>query len=125
MSRPLILSILHIYSVYTEIFLCADDKRYSTPVALLISAKIAAKLAQKHNVTREDIEQCFATRSKGYLRDIREEHHTNPPTLWFISETYNGRKLKVVFIQVENDLAIKTAFEPSGDDNFVYNKYAK
>jgi len=93
-------------------------------MALLISAKITAKLTQRHNVTREDIEQCFATRSKRYLRDIREEHRTNPPTLWFISETYNGRKLKVVFIQVENDVAIKTAFEPSIEDTIVYERYA-
>ncbi len=94
-------------------------------MALLISAKTTAKLAQKHNVAREDIEQCFATRSKGFLRDIREDHRTDPPTLWFISETYNGRKLKVVFIMVEDGFAIKTAFEPSGEDMFVYNKHAK
>jgi len=99
-------------------------------MALLISAKITAKLAQKHNVTREDIEQCFATRSKGFLRDVREEHRTNPPTLWFISETYNGRKLKVVFIRIDGgngvkDFAIKTAFEPSDEDLMVYNRHAK
>ena len=92
---------------------------------LKISVKVAAKLIQKHNVVREEIEECFATRPKGYLADIREDHQTNPPTLWFISETYKGRSLKIAFMIIEGDIVIKTAFKPSDQDIHCYNKFAK
>ena len=93
-------------------------------MAIKISTKVRSKLEQKHNVTQDDIEQCFATRTKGYLSDTREDHKTDPPTLWFVSETYFGRKLKVVFIMVDDDINIKSAFEPNDEEIRIYNKFA-
>lgn len=58
---------------------------------LNISDKVKQKLAAKHNVLVEEIEQCFCNREKGFLMDTREEHASDPPTQWFIAETDYGR----------------------------------
>jgi uncharacterized DUF497 family protein len=88
-----------------------------------ISQKILRKIEKKHSVTREDVEQCFANRSGKYLKDTREEHRSNPPTLWFISETDYGRKLKVVFIFSNNIIYLRSAFEPNDTEMSIYNKH--
>ena len=65
---------------------------------LNVSTKVRQKLADKHGVQVDEIAQCFCNRENGYLKDTREDHQTNPPTLWFIAETDYNRKLKVEFI---------------------------
>lgn len=92
-------------------------------MAIRISAKTYAKLAQKHGVNAEEITQCFATCEGRFLEDPREEHRTDPPTLWFVSETYYGRMLKVVFIKKDGDIFIKSAFPPNDEEKRIYLKY--
>lgn len=83
-----------------------------------------AKLAGKQPpVSKEEIEQCFVNRTGGYLTDDREEHASDPPTRWFIAETYFGRKLKVVFIQKGEDTIIRTAYDPNAEERRIYAKY--
>lgn len=92
---------------------------------LTISQTIVKKLAEKHHVTREEVEECFYNRIRGLLEDTRERHKTNPPTLWFIAETNDGRLLKTVFIELPNGTyEIKTAYEPNEDEVKIYEKYA-
>lgn len=92
---------------------------------LNISKAISEKLINKHDVTREEVEECFMNRTKGLLEDTREQHKTQPPTLWFIAETDQERLLKVVFIELENGTyEIKTAYEPNKDEVKIYEKYA-
>lgn len=92
---------------------------------LNISDAIADKLNEKHSVTKDEIEECFYNRIKGLLEDTREQHKTNPPTMWFIAETNEGRSLKVVFIELVNGTyEIKTAYEPNEDEVRIYEKYA-
>jgi len=94
-------------------------------MALKISAKVKAKLQRKHNVTEDEISECFQSCEKSFLIDPREEHQTIPPTQWFISETDYGRLLKVVFIiREDGDIGIKTAFEPNAEEMRIYNKFA-
>lgn len=94
-------------------------------MALLISASVRAKLAaKKPPVTQAEIEQCFANRTGTYLLDQREEHASDPPTRWFIAETYYGRKLKVVFIPRDSDIVIRTAYDPNADEVRIYKKFA-
>ncbi len=89
-------------------------------MALNISPKVKAKLQQKHNVTEDEINECFATRENSFLVDTREDHLTDPPTQWFISETYYGKKLKVVFILSEaGDVEIKTAYQPNDAEIYI------
>lgn len=69
---------------------------------LNISKAISKKLFEKHDITR-----------------------ANPPTLWFIAETNQGRALKVVFIELQNGIyEIKTAYEPNKTEVKIYEDYA-
>ena len=94
-------------------------------MALIISQKILDKLASKHNVKQEEVAQCFANRNGEFLSDTRENHASDPPTLWFISETDYGRKLKVVFIKKDKDIYLRSAFAPNEKEIRIYNKHGK
>ncbi len=94
-------------------------------MALIISSKIRAKLIEKHSVSEEEVEQCFTTREGKFLIDQREEHLTDPPSQWFISETYYGRTLKIVFVMAGEDIFIKTAYEANEKEIHIYRIYAK
>ena len=89
----------------------------------IVAHSIRRKLKFKHNVEISEVDECFCNREKGFLEDVREEHATNPPTLWFIAETNYGRKLKVIFIP-SDPLAVKTAYEPNEKEIMIYEKYA-
>jgi len=92
-------------------------------MALIISQQILEKLKSKHNVSEEDVAQCFANRTGNYLLDTREAHASDLPTRWFISETDYGRKLKVVFIFKDGDIFLRTAFAPNAKELDIYTKY--
>ena len=79
---------------------------------LLISTAILEKLRDKHGVSRREIEQCFENRVGNYVLDDREDHRTDPPTLWFIAATNCNRPLKIIFIFSDGNVHIKSAFEP-------------
>src|SRR3990167_3249369 len=88
---------------------------------LCISMEVARKLHEKHGVTRDEIEECFYNRAKGLLEDTREQHQTVPPTLWFIAETDTGRRLKIVFVELEYArYEIKTAYAPNNEEGRIY-----
>ena len=93
-------------------------------MALKISKKVSAKLAAKEPpVTRDEVIQCFANRGAVYLLDMREEHASDPPTQWFIAQTYYGRKLKIVFILKDKNIILKTAYDPNQEELRIYSKY--
>lgn len=91
---------------------------------LKVSTLVQQKLRDKHGVTLEQIKECFANREKGFLIDCREEHKTDPQTLWFISETDYGVKIKVVFMCIDNDIVIKTAYRPNNTELRIYENNA-
>ncbi len=95
-------------------------------MALVISTAIRKKLHTKHNVKENEILECFANREKSFLKDTREEHDTDPPTLWFVAETDYGRVLKVAFMHYSTDdkFVIKTAYPANEAEIRIYNKYA-
>ncbi len=80
-------------------------------MSIVISPTIRDKLALKHNVTTEEVEQCFANRNGEYIEETRATHQTYPVTQYFIAETNFGRKLKVCYVPEHGNLYIKTAFE--------------
>lgn len=91
---------------------------------LIISVKIEQKLLQKHDVTREMVIGAIANRSGKALTDTREGHKTSPPTMWFISETDKGVRLKICFVIAKNgDVYIKTAYRPNQKEENIYAKY--
>lgn len=85
---------------------------------------IRRKLKYKHNVNISEVEECFCNRDKGLLEDTREEHKTNPPSQWFIAETDYGRRLKIVFVEREDGISLKTAYEPNETEIKIYEKHA-
>ena len=87
---------------------------------LVISPKVQQKLSAKHHVTKDEIVQCFMNRDGPNLIDEREDHATNPPTLWFIGETDVGRQLKVVFVPEHGNLYLRTAFSPTAYQAQIY-----
>ncbi|MDQ2216382.1 MULTISPECIES: hypothetical protein [Vibrio harveyi group] len=93
---------------------------------LVISPSVERKLATKHDVTEGEIRECFANREKDFLKDQREEHQSDPPTLWFVAETDYGKKIKVVFIFYKDEakFVIRTAYPANSDEIRIYNKYA-
>ncbi|MEZ9417628.1 hypothetical protein AB4189_26230 [Vibrio sp. 10N.286.49.E1] len=93
---------------------------------LVISPSVERKLATKHDVTESEIRDCFANRDKDFLKDQREEHQSDPPTLWFVAETDYGRKLKIAFIfySCDNSFVIRTAYPTNPEEIRIYNKFA-
>lgn len=83
------------------------------------------KLLQKHGVTQKEVMECFANGEAIYFEDSREEHRTDPPTMWFMAPTNRGRVLKVCFMLKDDDIIIKTAFEPTSSEHLeLYIKLA-
>jgi|SRR5690348_3118812 len=87
---------------------------------------VISKLRDKHNVTQKEVIECFANGEAIYLMDTAEDHRTDPPTQWFMAPTNHGRMLKVCFIRKDDDVVIKTAFEPSSIKHLeLYRELAK
>ncbi len=78
---------------------------------IIISNEILLKLKDKHNVSRREVEQCFENRIGVYLEDDREEHRTDPPTLWFVAPTNQNRLLKIIFVFSNGNIYIKSAYD--------------
>jgi uncharacterized DUF497 family protein len=93
--------------------------------SIIISSRINVKLDSKHTVEKEEIEQCFDNRCGFNLIDDREEHRTDPPTLWFIAQTRTGRLLKIVFIYKDGNCHVKSAYEPNEIEIEIYENEGK
>lgn len=85
-----------------------------------ISDQVEQKLRKKHGVGFDEVVEAFVNHTGHYLQDSREQHRTEPPTEWFISETDKGRRLKIVFIFRDDTFVIKTAYEPSLKEERIY-----
>lgn len=92
---------------------------------IIISSEVLEKLATKHNVEQREVEQCFENLIGLFLEDDREDHRTDPPTLWFIATTNKSRILKVVFIFIDGNVHIKSAFEPNEDEISIYERFGR
>jgi hypothetical protein len=92
---------------------------------LIVPPQIEEKLSKKNPpVTRREVEQCFENLSDGLLTDEREQHKTDPPTLWFISKTNANRDLKIVYVEDGGLIYLKSAYDPNDDERRIYRKYA-
>jgi uncharacterized DUF497 family protein len=89
----------------------------------IVSERILKKLTDEHKVSLDEVKECFENREWKFVKDSREQHKSNPPTQWFISETHTGRRLKVVFIRMlDGSVEIKTTYEPSHTEENVYER---
>lgn len=87
---------------------------------LVIAANVLEKLCVKHGVRQREVEQCFENIDGPLLMDTREEHQTDPPTLWFISQTNSNRWLKVVYVQKGSTVFLKTCYAPNETEMRIY-----
>ena len=102
-------------------------------MAFVISPRIRKKLAEKHNVSEDEIRQCFTNVEGTYIRDTREEHRTDPASHWFVAETNQRRVPKVVFLarKIETpdgpkvQIEIKTAYEANSAEISIYDRIGK
>lgn len=95
------------------------------PMNIIVSSAILLKLNERHKVSRREIEQCFDNVCGKYLEDSREDHKTDPATLWFLAPTNQDRLLKIIFIYADGNVHIKSAYEPSGAVIDLYEKLGK
>lgn len=89
---------------------------------IIISDELRAKLASKHDVGEPEVHQCFANITGKLLADRREEHRTDPPTLWFIAPTNKGRLLKVCYVP-RGDFYLRTCYPPNEAELAIYRKF--
>ena len=93
--------------------------------SLRISQPTLEKLKNKHRVSRREVEQCFENRCGQFLMDTREEHRSDPPTLWFVAPTSQGRLLKIVFIYRDGFVHLRSAYEAEQLAQDIYNRKAR
>jgi uncharacterized DUF497 family protein len=91
---------------------------------IIVSDAVLIKLNHKHQVSIKEVEECFLNRAGGLLIDTREEHKTQPVTLWFVAATNKNRMLKVIYISDGESVYIKSAYQASPDIIRIYEKYA-
>ena len=89
-----------------------------------ISPGVEKKLRDKHQVEPKEVLQCFENCDGQYLIDTREDHKTDPQTMWFVAETNKRRLLKVCFMQIDGVVTIKTAYDANSDEIRIYKKFA-
>lgn len=85
-----------------------------------ISSATRKKLRDKHDVSEKEIRQCFLNRQKCFIEEVREEHKTVPPSQWFIALTNKNRELKILFVNKNDKIHIKSAFEPNARERQIY-----
>lgn len=74
----------------------------------------------------DEVEQAFCNIEYGFLEDTREDHKTDPPTYWFVAETFKARILKVIFIRErDGKIWIKSAYDATPEIQNIYKKVAK
>lgn len=92
---------------------------------LIVSATVLTKMRDKHGVSLREVEQCFENQCGLYLEDDREDHQTDPASLWFVAPTNQGRMLKVIFMFLEGSIHIKSAFEGDLAAQAIYDRHGK
>ena len=95
---------------------------HSTMESLKISDAVLEKLSSRHKVDRREVEQCFENFDGVLLTDDRDDHKSDPQTLWFLARTNNGRILKVVYIQRGDSAHLRTCYEPNATEIHIYQK---
>lgn len=94
-------------------------------MAIIFSQAVREKLAVKHGVSEDEVRECFANKIGQYLQDPREDHKTDPPTLWFVAETNFGKRLKVIFVYRDGNIFIKSAYLADKDAIRIYDSIGK
>ena len=89
---------------------------------LIATESVKEKIKFIHSVDFIEAEEAFFNFKGPMLIDDRAVHKSKPNTVWFISETFEGRLLKLVIIPyLADELAVlRTAYEPSKEEIEIY-----
>ena len=90
---------------------------------IVASPAITEKIESEHGVSLVEVEEAF-NNFVGYpIVDDRAINKTKPATVWCLSETFDGRLLKLVFIPYpERQIAVlRTAYEPDDSEVDLWN----
>ena len=109
-----------IYNAQTVV----QDHPLEPALKIRISPEVLQKLKEKHHVDEREVSQCFMNRDGDFLEDLRPEHLTKPLTEWFVAETNKRRRLKVVFVQVGNDIDLKSCYDADEESIAIYDANA-
>lgn len=90
---------------------------------LIISKDILDKLKNRHRICKREIEQCFENKCGIFLQDSREEHLTDPPTLWFVAPTNSGRILKLMLVYRDGSVYLKSAYDATPEIQAIYERH--
>ena len=94
-------------------------------IPLVVSPQIRVKLENKHGVQEAEVRECFLNHEGIYATDTREDHATDPPTLWFIGQTHKGRCLKIIFVYRNENLYLKSAYDADDNSKRIYKNLSK
>ncbi|MGY5797064.1 hypothetical protein [Rheinheimera faecalis] len=93
-------------------------------MAIKVSPRVRDKIENKHGLTIAEVHEAISGRLGKFLKDQREEHKSDPPTLWFIGSTDFGKAVKVAFIFKDGHMIIRTAYIANAKELEIYNNYA-
>lgn len=93
---------------------------------LIISDKIRMKIgdASHGGITDKEVRECFMNRCGKVVRDDREQHRTDPPTQWFVAETHLGKKLKIVYVEDDEHVYLKSAYLATKTIQEIFDTHA-
>lgn len=94
---------------------------------LIIAPGIKDKIAREDHgsVTEREVRECFMAWDGRFCYDMKEEHRTDPPTRWFVCESHIGRLLKIMYVEDEEHVYLKSAYLATGEVKRIFDKYAQ
>jgi hypothetical protein len=96
---------------------------------IIISPKILAKIGGGDHgaVTEREVRECFMVWDGRYCEDPREQHQTQSglPTRWFVCESHVGRSLKIMYVEDDENVYLKTAYVATEDVQRIFAKHVQ
>ncbi len=85
--------------------------------AIEISTWVTEKLALR-NISLLEVEEAICNFNGKIKEQKKPPHKTIPPTYYIVSETFDGKLLKIAFIvdQARKIVTIKTTYEPNEEE---------
>lgn len=79
---------------------------------LVISPRIKEKIEDSSHgaVVEREVRECFLNRCGRVCKDDREQHKSDPVTQWFVAPTHVGRLLKIVYVEDDEHIYLKSAY---------------
>jgi hypothetical protein len=95
-------------------------------VAIIIPPGIAAKIGQADHggITEQEVRECFENHDGRLCWDGRQQHldGSGRPSPWFVAETNQMRRLKIMFVRDGNDIFLKSAYPATEKVKDIYER---